>query len=62
MSGHEMITTVKRLLYVDVLAEKGLVVRFLATDGLEHHVQFPIGEAHGLTDMLTIAVARLPAN
>lgn len=57
----EIVTTVERLLSVDVVAEEGLVVRFLATDGLEHHLQLHPGEAHGLADMVAIAITTLPA-
>lgn len=57
----EIVTTAKRLLSVDLIDEKGLVVRFRGTDGLEHHIQFPTGEAYGLADMLAIVGSRLPA-
>jgi hypothetical protein len=57
----EEVTTVERVLSVDVIAEKGLVARFLGADGVAHHLQLPTGEAYCLVEMLTIAVPRLPA-
>jgi len=56
-----MITTVQEMLSVDLLGEKGIVVRFHAEDGEEHHVQFPLGEARAMGDMIAIALSRMPA-
>lgn len=60
MPGHEIVTTVQRALSVDVIDEKGLVVRFRGTDGLEHCVQVPTAEAYGMADMVVIAIQMLP--
>jgi hypothetical protein len=57
----KVITTVKRVLGVDVVDQIGIVVRLLAKEGTEHHIQIPAGEAHGAADMMAIALMRLPA-
>jgi hypothetical protein len=58
----KVITTVKRVLGADVVDQMGIVVRLLAKDGTEHHIQIPASEAHGAADMMTIALTRLPAS
>jgi hypothetical protein len=48
------------VLGVDLVDQMGVVVRLLSIDGVEHHIQIPSNEAHGLADMLAIAIARMP--
>lgn len=60
MPGHEIVTTVQRVLSVDAVTNMGIVVRFLGTEGLEHYVQVPTAEAYGMADMVVIAIQMLP--
>lgn len=54
------VTNVQELQGVDVVSGKGVAIRFVGLDGHEHLLQVPANEAHGLSDMLAIALARLP--
>lgn len=59
MSDREStVVTVQKSLSADVIKEKGIAVRFLGTDGSEYQVQLPFAEAHGLSEMITIALSQ----
>jgi hypothetical protein len=56
-----LVTTAEQVIAVEIYEGKGLVIRLRGDDGIEHHVQFPDKEAHGLADMIALAASKLPA-
>lgn len=52
--------TIKEILSVELVTEKGLVIRFLSDQDEECVVQVPFREAHALADMIAIALSRQP--
>jgi hypothetical protein len=54
--GERRVITILRTLSADVIKEKGIAIRLLATDEIEYLVQLPFNEASGLTEMITIAL------
>jgi hypothetical protein len=53
-----MLKTINEVQSVDLVANKGLAIRFRADDGEECVLQVPHKEAQALSDMLAIALSR----
>lgn len=57
----EMVTTAQQVLGVDVLTNGMLEVRYRSSANEETSFRITPAEAHGLVDMMAIALRRLPS-